>query len=681
MSSVLKPGEDIDIWVVEAALGSGGMGSVYRCHNRSAKRILAAVKVLDAAVRSSAGAQERFVREAEILYQLDHPNIVKVRNVRIDSDPAYIEMEFVEGESLEKRLRRGGLPFEQAVGVMTELADAVAYLHKQGVCHRDLKPANILIDSKGHTRIVDFGLALESDRSRLTQAGMTFGTVSYAPPEWITPEEMLPTMWDLYGLGVIFWEILTGRVAFAVSGQGSMRQQAMQVIMAKQDHPPLDPGNRYHPAVRGLIGAMTHSDVEERFQTMDEVAAAIRALTPDMVQATNLTLTPALAQRELGPETWGSDSLPPASLQDPATLVHSGRGKWIVLGLAALLIGLIALGSGAYFATLLGGPVAPTTRDVTLSIGNDHALPVRLMVGGVSLPLSEGVATLAGQSLGDLPVTWIAGEGCMASTCPGDSCPSWCSTGVEVLTVPQGEGLAAVSISVPQAPARPVTITLPERPARVQARVLFDTQPILVGEDGAFVAADILPGTHIVLAALGDCPEDLSVCPDDCPTTCTVSSQSVVVSWDAQATSVDVDMPLPVLPVAQPAPAAPSGRFVTHTAFSGWLARHPEFERDAAMAAGQGDANYLSGWSGTTPPAGLGGTPIINVSWAAANAYCSGRGGLPDVNTELPARGSSTPMEYRVSESTPLVLEDGGRHIPVQRRSDSNMLTSFRCAR
>ena len=249
--------------------------------------------------------------------------------------------------------------------------------------------------------------------------------------------------------------------------------------------------------------------------------------------------------------------------------------------------------------------------------------------------------------------------------------------------MPPGEGLAALSISVPNATARPVSIALPERPARVKARVSFDGQDIEAGEDGSFVAADILPGTHTVLVALGDCPEDLSVCPDDCPAACTVASESVVVSWDAQATTVDVDMPLPVMPTAAPtpAPARPSGRFVTHSAFSRWLGRHPEFERDAAMGAGQGDANYLNGWTGATPPAGRGASPIVNVSWAAANAYCSGRGGLPDVNADLPDSGSSTPMEYRVNAGTPLVLEDGSRHIPVQRRSDSNPLTSFRCAR
>ncbi|MFT6144619.1 MAG: putative Ser/Thr protein kinase [Myxococcota bacterium] len=678
---MLKPGENIDIWVVEAALGTGGMGSVYRCHNGSAKRILAAVKVLDHAVRSAAGAQERFVREAEILYQLDHPNIVKVRNVRIDSDPAYIEMEFVEGESLEKRLRRGGLPFEHAITVMTELADAVAYVHDQGVCHRDLKPANILIDSKGHTRIVDFGLALESNRSRLTQAGMTFGTVSYAPPEWITPEDMQPQMWDLYGLGVIFWEILTGRVAFAVSGQGSLRQQAMQVIMAKQDHPPLDPGARYHPAVRQLIGGMTHSDADQRYQTMDEVARAVQSLTPDMVQATSLTLTPVVHNRDLGPDTWSGELQAPGLLRGPTTLIHRGRAKSLVLGLGALLVALVAVASGAYLALQLGGPVVPATRDVTVSIGSDHLLPVRLMVGGQRIPIIRGVATLAPRTPGDLAVTWITGEGCMTGVCPGENCPSWCSTGVEILTILQGDGLAALSIAVPDAPARPVTLTLPERAADIRALVFFDTQSIPVSEDGSFVAPEILPGTHTVLVALGDCPDDLSVCPDDCPATCTVSTQSVVVSWDAETTRVEVDMPLPVFPVAEPIRAPPSGRFITHTAFARWLARHTEYQRDAAMGAGQGDANYLVAWSGTTPPAGMGGTPMINVSWAAANAYCSGRGGLPDVHAELPTPSSSKPMEYRVNAGIPLVLEEGSRHIPVQRRSDSNPLTSFRCAR
>ena len=111
--SVLNPGDEIDIWVVERALGQGGMGSVYRCHNREARRILAAIKVLDPSVSRVPSAKARFVREAEILFRLDHPGIVKVRNVRMEIDTPYLEMEFVDGVGLNERIGDGPTPVDQ----------------------------------------------------------------------------------------------------------------------------------------------------------------------------------------------------------------------------------------------------------------------------------------------------------------------------------------------------------------------------------------------------------------------------------------------------------------------------------------------------------------------------------------------------------------------------------------
>ena len=684
---MLEPGDDIDIWVVQAALGTGGMGSVYRCHNRSATRILAAVKVLDGAVRAAKGAQERFVREAEILYTLNHPNIVKVRNIRIDSDPAYIEMEFVKGESLESHLRRGPLPFGLALSVMRELSDAVAYLHEKGVCHRDLKPANILIDEDGHTRIVDFGLALESDRSRLTQAGMTFGTVSYAPPEWITPEDLQPQMWDLYGLGVIFWEILTGRVAFAVSGQGSVRQQAMQVIMAKQDHPPLDPGGRFHADIRQLIGGMTHSHESERIQHMREVADWVKRFDESMVQAPNLTLTPAAPQRRgSGPITW-DDSLPPASAApkpparepDATTLVRERRVPWVLVTLGAVAAGTVALCSGAYVATQLGGPVAPTVRAAELQVQGIGDRTVHLAVADQALAVSgDGIAQLAPRQLGDLPVTWSVGDGCDLDLCPGSACPAWCATGVELLTLGEGEGLASLAVSLPETTTYDVTLGLPEH-GEMTVHLALDGQAQDVADDGPTTLTGVSPGAYLATVGIGDCPEALVACEDDCPPGCSMVSVPITVPWDGLQDPVDVDIAVPEVPVRAAVVRAPSGRFVTHRAFARWLASHPEYQREAAMANGRGDQNHLAGWDGTTPPAGRAGAPIVNVSWSAANAYCAGRGGLPSVESELPVH-NDVQMEFRRNGSEAVVLEDGTRRIPITPASGATPITSFRCA-
>lgn len=216
-----QEGDEIDIWKVEKSLGAGGMGSVYRCHNRSARRILAAIKVLDAALTRHASIRNRFIREAEILFSLDHPHIVKVRNVRIDANPPYLEMEFVEGESLESRLARGSVPVADAIAMATQMADALVYLHARGIRHRDIKPSNILVQRDGRAKLVDFGIATEADNATLSEGGQVFGSVAFVPPEWARPGELDPVLWDLYALGICLFEALTGAVAFDIPASGS----------------------------------------------------------------------------------------------------------------------------------------------------------------------------------------------------------------------------------------------------------------------------------------------------------------------------------------------------------------------------------------------------------------------------------------------------------------------------
>ena len=148
----------IDIWVVEARLGGGGMGTVYRCHNQHARRIRAAIKVLEHRAASSGELRQRFVREAELLFELDHPHIVKVRNIRMESDPPFIEMAFVEGASLADHLGVGPLAAGAAARVVGQLASALHHCHERGVAHRDVKPANILLGGQQAT-LVDFDAA------------------------------------------------------------------------------------------------------------------------------------------------------------------------------------------------------------------------------------------------------------------------------------------------------------------------------------------------------------------------------------------------------------------------------------------------------------------------------------------------------------------------------------------
>ncbi|MEQ1502819.1 MAG: serine/threonine-protein kinase [Myxococcota bacterium] len=564
---MLQPGDAIDIWVIEAALGSGGMGSVYRCHNKAAKRILAAVKVLDGQLKRYPEAEARFIREADILGQLDHPNIVKVRNVRPDADPPYIEMEFVAGESLDERLRRGPMPYADAVGFMRQCAEAVAYLHSKGIRHRDIKPANLLVEKTGRLKLVDFGLAVEVGSSRITQHGVAFGTVSYAPPEWIVPEQLDPSRWDIYALGVVFYELLTGKLAFPVSGQGTARQQAMQVIVAKQGHPPLDPGEAFHDDVRHLIRSMTHSDTGERLADAAEIADRIRLLEPTLKRSAGVTLSPAGLETPFDPEfparplgagfparplgaggTTSALSDPSVSLDgaqpggpavrqwrvpraiQPTTPVTAPApmsrvalaafgGIGIAVAAAAIGLGAIAIGAAMWFSGTLPEP----TRDLVIRVDGAPASGFELATSsGILVGSEAGAYRFSEVALGPVVLRWVAGPGCTLAACAdgGPDCPSACRSGVDTIDVRDGEGALRHAVTVPPPPIRDVALGLSGVPADVTLVATVGGAPATRTDAG--LAFAVRPGSYELALTAGTCADDARACAatDACPPGC-----------------------------------------------------------------------------------------------------------------------------------------------------------------
>jgi predicted Ser/Thr protein kinase len=351
---VYAANDAIDIWVVERALGHGGMGSVYRCHNRDARRILAAIKVLDYGLQRSSKARARFVREAEILFSLDHPHIVKVRNVRLDADPPYLEMEFVEGGSLERRILAGPVAPEDVVRWLGQLASALAYLHARGIRHRDVEPSNVLVNLQGNATLVDFGIATEADGNTITESGQAMGSVAYVPPEWVQMGRQDPVLWDIYALGVCAWEALTGRTAFGVPSGGMSTQRFYQVLTAKQGHPPLAPGPDVPIGLRELVRAMTDSDPRTRIASADEVLRRVGLIdTRDVRPAHEFDTAapaggqPASADRSAtmvpGTTSWeaaegaaGASSAASAAPAAPAAPAPARRRSGVPLVLAAV---------------------------------------------------------------------------------------------------------------------------------------------------------------------------------------------------------------------------------------------------------------------------------------------------------------------------------------------------------
>ena len=196
-------------------LGRGGMGVVYRALDESLNRQVA-IKTLSAALIGSEDAKERFEREAQLLAKLQHEHIARVYQTGLVGERPYFVMELIEGPSLAEKIGGAPLAASEAARMLFDLAEALEESHRQGVIHRDLKPSNVLLDANGMLKVTDFGLArLHGETSSVTRTGEVMGTPSYMAPEQASGvvKEMKPTT-DVYGMGAILYEMLTGRPVF-----------------------------------------------------------------------------------------------------------------------------------------------------------------------------------------------------------------------------------------------------------------------------------------------------------------------------------------------------------------------------------------------------------------------------------------------------------------------------------
>ena len=211
-------GQQIGPFEVEMELGSGAMGIVYRAkfHRSGEKIVPVAFKVVALGLLGNEGVMARFEREANILKQLKHPHIVRlIAHGKINKATPYIALEYIDGEALDRVLsRRGKLGWEEVASYGKQLAEALQYAHDKGIIHRDLKPSNLMITKDGVLKLTDFGIAKDTDVTALTGANSTIGTAAYMSPEQCKGDRNLGAKSDLYSLGVVFFELLTGRKPF-----------------------------------------------------------------------------------------------------------------------------------------------------------------------------------------------------------------------------------------------------------------------------------------------------------------------------------------------------------------------------------------------------------------------------------------------------------------------------------
>jgi eukaryotic-like serine/threonine-protein kinase len=364
----LASGIRLGPYEIQAQLGAGGMGEVYRARDTRLDRIVA-IKVLASHLSSSPELKQRMEREARAISSLNHPNICQLYDIGSQDGTDYLVMEFLQGETLAERLRKGAVPLNETLTIGAAIAEALAVAHKHGIVHRDLKPGNVML-TKAAAKLMDFGLAKataagidgaskapvlsaaptlsgHSPLSPLTTAGTLIGTIQYMSPEQIEGKEA-DARSDLFALGGVLYEMVTGGRAFGGKSQVSVAS----AILEKEPEPisslqPLTP-----PAFEHLVNTCLAKNPDDRFQTAHDVRLQLN---------------------------WIAQS--GASGAKPAEKQPSGRGVggWIAAGGLALLLIALAIwwrsSKTAERTEYFSAPLPFSARDLAVS-PNGHTVAV-----------------------------------------------------------------------------------------------------------------------------------------------------------------------------------------------------------------------------------------------------------------------------------------------------------------
>jgi eukaryotic-like serine/threonine-protein kinase len=343
---LLPPGTRAGEYVIERVLGSGGFGTVYEALQPVIRKRVA-IKVLAAKYSFDPKAVARFAAEARVTNQIGHPNILGVFSFgRLDDGRHYHVMDFVAGETLETLIRRrGALPLDEALPILTDIASALDAAHRQGVVHRDLKPANVLLTQQGERlipKVIDFGVAkLLADDTKVhkTKSGALMGTPLYMSPEQCRGRSVDHRS-DVYSFGVVTYEILTGKPPF----DGKDAVDLLVQHTSQNPAPPsrIDPA--FPPELDDVLLGLLEKDPDRRPSSLGEVVSRLATITAGEAVA---AAPRSMAFRDTLP---ARDSVPPASAEPERSFPGA---RTLVLVAVAL-----ASGAGLVFA-LRGAPADP----------------------------------------------------------------------------------------------------------------------------------------------------------------------------------------------------------------------------------------------------------------------------------------------------------------------------------
>lgn len=326
-------------------IGSGGMGDVYLARDATLRRDVA-IKFVKTSATSDETMTRRLIQEARAVAALDHPYICPVYDAGVDpAGRPYMVMQYVEGETLAARLARGGMPTRDTLVMCSQIADALAAAHRRGIIHRDLKPQNVILTTGGQPRLLDFGIAkflpaldgiaTDDTTTSLTKPHALLGTPAYMSPEQIR-ERPIDGRSDLFALGCILYECLTGRRAF----QGRQTFELLDQIA--HAHPPAPSSIRRELDQRHdeLCRRLLAKEPADRFQSAEELVGALRVLVPDTSR----------------------DGTQDSALVKPRSFLSRARSRRAVVAAALLIVGIAAAGVWRWRPADLPEPPASAAR-------------------------------------------------------------------------------------------------------------------------------------------------------------------------------------------------------------------------------------------------------------------------------------------------------------------------------
>ncbi len=356
----LQPGQMLGPYQIIEQIGEGGMATIYKAYQPSMDRNVA-IKVLPSQLADSAEFTKRFQQEARIIAKLEHPHILPVFDYGESNGITYLVMRYLEAGTLgEKMQKERPLPLEEIDHLFTQLAEALSYAHSYGIIHRDLKPSNALIDSQSNLFLTDFGIAkmLESASPRLTQTDAIMGTPAYISPEQAKAVKVNQRS-DIYSLGIILYEMVTGRVPFVA--------ETPLAVILKHVSDPLPPPSTLKPdipeAIEKVILKALAKEPNDRFATVKEFLSAWKRALDDVKAAPRPSSNETIST-QAAPATVYTHQ--PSGTTGTVTKTESKSQNWVGWA-AGCLIGLCLLGAigGGGFYLINSGMFADTPMSPT----------------------------------------------------------------------------------------------------------------------------------------------------------------------------------------------------------------------------------------------------------------------------------------------------------------------------